>query len=587
MVGLAFDCLANPLGAVRVTFEKAVEGSPQNDPAAFDCKDWGAVDVFRKFLFEEGGLDQVPVLDQSNIHLIRPNSLVRYRGMVQDMLGKEFYIGVFKDGSNWNTNKFTDVPQFPIPPASETRLWERRLYHCVPVPGQNSWVSEVSSSPQFHTILTNSHLLNHGEKRSRDENDAAMDLEREATSMCKKQKDGSSSKIDGDVSSSGGSYFEAPASLSCLVKVYDLPESDIKLNDVIEFIGIYTFDPDTALHENNDGDEFLHSLTEDVSLHFPPSKILCLVRARLKYALPDSNNNTYNEDLSSAVRVVRESLLRHLTSVLGNDGLAAQYTLLHLLSRVRGRVDVMVVGKFSLNLTGFTRESASIFGDNLSRWIKDLTPFSDVIPLSVAYLNTAQLRPRKDNVTGRMIPGVLQLAHGTHLTVDETHLATGALNSTGVENAKLLKELLQWQMVGYDCEYYNLDMPADVQVLVISERRSNILPADAIVPFHPEAVNAATWTVLSDELPAWRWYLASCRTLHHHSVSPEMRKVLENDFVGARQLDKTLQGEDLSRWVTMGQLLSASFGESQLTPQHWQMVREMERLRQGRLRVIH
>ena len=47
MVGLPYDCLANPLGAVRFTFQEAVAGSPNFDPAAFDRKDWGAVDVFR------------------------------------------------------------------------------------------------------------------------------------------------------------------------------------------------------------------------------------------------------------------------------------------------------------------------------------------------------------------------------------------------------------------------------------------------------------------------------------------------------------------------------------------------------------
>lgn len=36
------------------------------------------------------------------------------------------------------------------------------------------------------------------------------------------------------------------------------------------------------------------------------------------------------------VKEARESLLRHLTDVLGNDGVAAHYMLLHLLSRVTG-----------------------------------------------------------------------------------------------------------------------------------------------------------------------------------------------------------------------------------------------------------
>lgn len=47
-----------------------------------------------------------------------------------------------------------------------------------------------------------------------------------------------------------------------------------------------------------------------------------------------------------------------------------------------------------------------------------------------------------------MIAGVLQLAQGTHLTVDETRLDAGTLNAAGVENARLLRQLLEWQTVG-------------------------------------------------------------------------------------------------------------------------------------------
>lgn len=57
MVGLLYDFLANPLGAVRLTFEKAV--ATGSDPAVFDGKDWGATDLFRQFLFDDGGLSQV------------------------------------------------------------------------------------------------------------------------------------------------------------------------------------------------------------------------------------------------------------------------------------------------------------------------------------------------------------------------------------------------------------------------------------------------------------------------------------------------------------------------------------------------
>lgn len=52
-----------------------------------------------------------------------------------------------------------------------------------------------------------------------------------------------------------------------------MPENDIKLNDVIEFIGVYTFDPDVAVHDSNDDDEFPYGLMEDISVHLPPSKV--------------------------------------------------------------------------------------------------------------------------------------------------------------------------------------------------------------------------------------------------------------------------------------------------------------------------
>lgn len=45
------------------------------------------------------------------------------------------------------------------------------------------------------------------------------------------------------------------------------------------------------------------------------------------------------------------------------------------------------------------------------------------------------------------MPGALQCAEGTHMTIDETQLQSGTLNSNGVENTRLLKDLLEFQKV--------------------------------------------------------------------------------------------------------------------------------------------
>lgn len=145
------------------------------------------------------------------------------------------------------------------------------------------------------------------------------------------------------------------------------------------------------------------------------------------------------------IKEIRNALLRYLASVLGNDGLAAHFMLLHLLSRVHARVDTVDVGKLSLNLSCFSKEIVSVFGNQLTTTIKHLLPFSFSILLTVDYLNTASLAPRKDYDNNRLATGVLQLAEGSHIIFDETKLEAGTLNSVGVENARLLKSFVELQ----------------------------------------------------------------------------------------------------------------------------------------------
>ncbi|TYK04547.1 mini-chromosome maintenance complex-binding protein [Cucumis melo var. makuwa] len=227
------------------------------------------------------------------------------------------------------------------------------------------------------------------------------------------------------------------------------------------------------------------------------------------------------EPTTHRIKEIRTALLNHLTIALGNDAVAAQYLLLHLLSKVHARVDSMAVGKLSLNLTGFNKE--------------------------MEYLNTASLAPKKDYEINRLVPGVLQLAEGSHLMIDETQLEVGTLSLLGVENARLLKNLMELQKVEYDFKYYKMDMTTDVQLLILSEGKSNILPADLVVPFQPSAVGSTAITDM-DALEAWRWYLSNVRLLPH-SIESEIQRVVENDLVAAKQADRNLGSQDLSRQI--------------------------------------
>lgn len=77
--------------------------------------------------------------------------------------------------------------------------------------------------------------------------------------------------------------------------------------------------------------------------------------------------------------------------------------------------------------------------------------------------------------------------------------------------------------VDYDFTYYKMEMTADVQSLILSEGKSNILPADVILPFRPSSFVSAS-VEDGEMLKAWRWYLATMKSLPH-SIEPNLQKV--------------------------------------------------------------
>lgn len=142
--------------------------------------------------------------------------------------------------------------------------------------------------------------------------------------------------------------------------------------------------------------------------------------------------------------------------------------------------------------------------------------------------------------------GDLQLADGTHLILDETALKSGQLSETGLQNIHFLKNLMEWQKVNfcasagymphlglvnllnvlmqveYDFEFYKMEMPTDVPVLVFSTARSRLFPADVVIPLRPTRVSSLVFP--PEALPKWRMYLGAARA-GDHTIDPSMQKV--------------------------------------------------------------
>ncbi|KAH9292375.1 hypothetical protein KI387_042437, partial [Taxus chinensis] len=508
-----------------------------------------------------------------------------------DMFDSEYYVGAFQDGSTWRTNKYADVASVEMPSDSKVVVWDRRLLYCIPVPGQNAWVRDASckgndcsdsiraqqrekrgreiSDPTEDTDMMNAESeLSNESKRKREEGSSSRSS---AMETCQRQ----SNRIEFDPNMPLGQSHMLP----CLVKIYDGMDGDLKLNDIVEFIGVFTFDPDLSSPSNEQDAMAGTFIDDDVSSHLPASKVPrlhCIITRKL------STNSLVSSFINSEVhftlqlKELRESLLQSLKAVFGGDDLAAQYFLLHILSQIHARVEPVALGRFSMNLTRVERGSnVHLFIKNLNEAIQDLVPCSHLLPLTIEYLNGSSVAPKKNYQTNRLSTGALQLASGTHLTIDETQLKAGTLNSTGVQNVQIFRNLLEWQKVAYDFEYYTMDMATDVQVLILSDGKSNIFPADIVVPYTPTSDSSPLSASQLDK-QQWRLYLSTMKS-YEHTIEAAIQQVVENDMVTARQQDRSIGPEVFSRWLTMARLVSLSFGEKTLTLDHWQMVKDLER----------
>ncbi|KAH7443769.1 hypothetical protein KP509_02G050200 [Ceratopteris richardii] len=525
------------------------------------------------------------------------------------MFNSEYYIGAYKDGDAWRTTKYSDVAAVPSCSESSMKIWERRPLYCVPVPGENLWVkdaftpldAQLPHSPTCSDPITN-------RKRSRPEEEMDAEDTEMITDVTETAPDNKRSCEGADLNLETKNCHDDPCNLNmplgekkllpCLVKVYDGLDADLKLNDVVEFIGVLTFDPELTVHPGTVGEsvDCIHGsfLDEDISAQLPASRVprlhsilhRKLSSDQLFQAMPmNTLGQLYPDALSrSSFEELRSSLVARFTEVLGGDGLAAEYLLLHLLSRVHARVEPMAVGKLSLNIVEPRpmKDGSTSFIQMVSHTISTLLPRSHLMSLSLEFLNEKLIAPKKNYSSNRLMTGDLQLADGTHLMLDETVLRSGQLNDIGLQNVHFLKNMMEWQKVEYDFEFYKMEMSTDVAVLVLSAARSRLFPSDVVLPLRPTRGFSSDFPV--ENLWRWRIYLAAARA-GDHTIDPTIQKVLEEELVSARQEDRSLGPEVFHRWLTLARLLSLSYGESTLSLERWNMVREMERRLTERLRV--
>lgn len=287
------------------------------------------------------------------------------------------------------------------------------------------------------------------------------------------------------------------------VKVYDSRDLGIKLNEMIEVIGIIDIgesvqEVDVSKNESTNGSTGpteVPGVGEELdSNHFSlPAVVAPQIHAlhvkRIQHLNPLTDSLL--SDTESTMRShqefcerMRKELHAVLSLCLFDDELAAEYLICSLVSRIYSRQDTLNLGSLAVgfsHLPKVERSEMQQYIRSLYQLLSRLVTHSVYLPLSLTHLNRQSFVPRKDNVSNKLVSGVLQLPAETLLFVDETALETGKLEEQGIRNMRSLTELIKWQQLKYDFEYHSLEVNTDMKVLVFSEGKS-LLPLNFRVP---------------------------------------------------------------------------------------------------------
>ena len=387
---------------------------------------------------------------------------------------------------------------------------------------------------------------------------------------------------------------------ACLVHIYD-QESTFKVNDMVEFIGVLSVDPGLAVFSDHDMAEHVQEplgtspedliTPEEQAAHHPPPSLVPRLHVLASHCLTHSNpcvpSDVKGESstiIMQQLAEVRGELMSVLTQAMYGDHLAAEYLLLHLVSSVYNWTGIMPVGKFTLNVSGCPPSEA--FPQKIHYLVEQLVPKCFFLSMTLHNMNTLDFVPKKDYTANRLKSSVLQLSESTNIVMDETALEAGQLHGNGVKNVTALENVILWQKLEYDFKFYKAEFTTNLLVLILSEGKS-LLPSDCHVVLRPREASESVERILSSISPATmeriRAFLGLAR-LAEYSLTSEMQKVLQDEFVKSRQQNHSnMTAEDFHLLLLLSRLMSLSHGQNTLTSEMWAHVKQMELERRARL----
>ncbi|XP_055619697.1 mini-chromosome maintenance complex-binding protein [Toxorhynchites rutilus septentrionalis] len=560
---------------------------------------------------------QIPLLNCAQLHDLRDNMLVRFRGMIQDMQDPECYLESYEvRKKNDDTlvrvqnGKYRDVlvmnrDQESVDFKSPSNKYgERRSMFVISIPGFNKWAIECEQKmcPNVGEKLQDKSVVTSNAKRPHEE-EMETDNVSENEHVFKKPmlpsepSEGSSKAITPKECKHAllsaqyllNSPISERPSKACLVKLYtDIDEST--LNTVVDIVGFLSVDP--ALDGSTDQvEDFDDEMTEHQATHPPPSlipRIHSISIQKLHHINPLIQNSS--EAQLDNIDIWRD-IHNLMTQCLFGDKVAADYLLCHLISTVYVRNDVESLGQFSLNISNIPADVLPIYTQAFYEILELLLPASHYFPMTLENMNTVQFVPKKDYTTNKLTSGLLQLAPHTHLVLDETRLQTGKLESSGVEAVQSVAHLIRTQKLKYDFKFYHLEFNSDVPTLVLSEGKS-MLPTNCYLPLIPDldATKLIEETIkagkhyIQPKLDAMRKFLTMQR-IQEFDMKSFDPAIVQDEFVRMRrQCDAS--SDDLHSLLVLARLIGLCRGKKMLDQDSWDHARLLEEERRNRVEMF-
>lgn len=604
------DWLTNPLSVAEGIFYET--GKPDHERVR---------EFFSSRLQENEALQRVPSLNDIPCHLLKSKSLVRFRCMIQDMFDPEFFLAVFEamnkadNTSHLRCGMYQDMIGSPdnfevMLESARNVTKERQTFYCVPIPGETDWAKKkfagknvASKGHEIAGEQSSGMKRGHDDEMDQDENDQLGVVSDPSHAETKRARAGETAGSSTDLPGPQTADLNFPLSNdkgpACLVHLYE-QESSFKVNDMVEFIGILSADPSLAAlldHQKEDSPELVGPCPDDLitpeekAVHHPPPSLVprlhCLTYRSLTHSnpcVPHGIKGESSSQLMGQLAGVRGEILSLLTQIAYGDSLTAEYILLHLVSSVYNWSGIMPVGKFALNISGCPTSQS--FPQELYKFVEQVVPKCHFLSMTLKNMNSLTFVPQKDYTANRLKSGLLQLSESTNLMVDETALEAGQLDGNGVKNVTALGSVISWQKLEYDFNFYKAEFTTNLLVLVLSEGKS-LLPSDCHVVLRPQGqlqpAQMALESVNPDTLERMQIFLGLARVAEY-SLSAEMQEVLQNDFVNSRQQNhSSMSVEDFHLLLLLSRLMALSCGQTSLTPEMWNRVKQMEAERRARL----